>query len=60
MLKSLFLGLAMAGAYLGWQFGGSLARLNAMQAAANELRYCQTDMECDAAWERVEMIRRVK
>jgi hypothetical protein len=58
MIRAFLLGLLLAVSYLGYEFGGDLARYRAMQAALVELESCETDGDCERAWAAVKAAKR--
>lgn len=56
-LKSAAIGVAMALCWFAWSFGGDLTRLAAMDRALADLRTCEGDRSCEAAWAKVEEVR---
>ncbi len=50
MLKPALLGLIMALCYLGFEFGGEIARYRATVRALAVLETCGTSQECESAW----------
>ena len=56
--RAIALGRLLAALYLAWEFGGDVYRYRAMTQAIDRLERCETDGDCEQAWELVKAVKK--